>query len=160
MLEKRKVEEFNDLEFFKYKGSYECKNFVYVSKKGTIRFSAGFVVENIDRMKDKTHVKLGYSKTNKALTFQFIESKDIDGSFTPMKLSKRTKDNALSSPGTCFIAISLFKANSIDLTAVSGRYKATYESILNYGKFYVIRLEKLNDYPKLSDLGKETNILL
>lgn len=160
MLEKRRVEEFSDIEFLKYKGSYTGENFIYISKKGLISFSAGFVRENLDRMKDKTHVKLGFSKSNNAITFRFVESKDIDGTFTPCKLINPSKENEFSARGRNFMALSLFKANSIDLAAVTGRYQATYESILNHGKFYVIRLEILNNYPKLTDEGKETNIPL
>lgn len=129
-------EDWSDLEFFKDRGNRIGDSYVSISKLGTISFNVNFIRDNAEKIDGKTHVKLGYSSLNNGITITFVDKKEIDGSFTPFKITKSTNTSGASCASRSF-----FTKHAISPEIICGRYNASYETIKNRGKFFLLRLE-------------------
>ena len=135
---------FDDLVYYNPDGKNTSLSFISIHNNGVISFSKKIVRKNKDYIKNKTHVKVGYSRNNRAIIINFIEECDFNETYTPYKIFSNTKRYGM------FIAPQKFlKSFGINQIDVKGRYEVTLESIPNYGDCFVIRLNKdsiINQY--------------
>jgi hypothetical protein len=131
-----KVLVLDDLEFFNEPTTRPAYPYVTISKLGALVFNSHFCRINSKKLKDKTHVKMGYSRKNNAILVCFLQENEVDNSFSPFKINHIAKSYAVS-----FSARSFFRKNSIKLDDISGRYEVYFEKILEKEHFLI----KLND---------------
>lgn len=82
-------------------------------------------------MKGKTHVKLGYSRSNHAIALEFTDDEKDQAS---IKLTKSKKSN-------CSFAIRSFANHyNLDLDKIAGRYDLDVEPIPRWGNYFTINL--------------------
>ena len=105
--------------------------FISIAKHGTATLNSAFMAKNHEQMKGKTHVKLGYSRSNNAIAIEFT---DDDKDQASIKLTRTKKSN-------CSFAIRSFVNHyGLNLEKIAGRYELDVEPIPRWGNYFTINL--------------------
>ncbi|MBL7075386.1 hypothetical protein ISS37_09145 [candidate division KSB1 bacterium] len=125
----KKEKTWDDLEIFTRKGASLAKSFVTVLKSCSFIFNAGFM--HLAKLRNYSHVILGYSDINKAITFDFTNDEKAKGAL------KLTGNGNLSAHSRAF-----FTYNFLDPDELHGKYEPVKIKIPKIGEMWMIDLNK------------------
>jgi hypothetical protein len=123
------VNEWADLEIFTSKGAKLGKSIINILENSTILFNAGFV--HTGKVRDYTHVILGYSSIKKAITFQFTADEKAEGTIPLQKGS-----------GSSIGSKAFFTYFALNLEEIAGKYEPKKEKVGKIGDLWFIDLSK------------------
>lgn len=127
--------DWDDLKFIRNVRHKASADYISISKKGNIGFSAEFMQKNALKVDDATHVNIAYSKKNHALLFNFIRLSEKRPGERPFKLSGQAGHfHKVCSPKRFFLG------EGVEIVKISGRYEAKFVHIPPHGYFFAIEL--------------------
>ena len=127
-----KISVWNDLETFDKVGIRLGRPFISISKRKSLGLNAAFQRQAEKQIGSKEYVVLAYSKSNKAIVFEFTDPEDSKGA---IKMSGTGKTKYVSTS-------SFFNYYSIDADQYEGSYIPQLVDIPGKGKQWVVFLDE------------------
>jgi len=124
------VKDWDDLDIFRAAGMRIGESYVRITKSSTFLFSSGFMHEA--KLKDISHVVLGYSIKKKAIIFQFTSDAKAPGAH---KVVQRSNNGSCGSR-------SFFNYYFLKPQELEGRYIPKNEKVPKIGNIWVIYLDQ------------------
>lgn len=129
MVNIKKQSGWDDLEIFTSKGARLGKALVTIIPTAAFIFNAGFIHKA--KLRQYTHVILGYSELKRAVIFDFGTDEKAKGALT------LTKNGNISVGSNAF-----FKYYFLDPSDLRGKYEPQQEKLPKLGDVWVIYLDK------------------
>lgn len=123
-------EETGGFDWFREKGRKLKAPYVTIMENGGILFNARFCRDA--ELVDKSHVALAYSKTEKAIAFDFTDDPETLGA---AKITRRGRTASVMSR-------SFFNFNKLDVKEYAGRYTPEKRNLPKVGDAWIIKLDE------------------